>query len=418
MQAAVEQYVKNGPATVVIFRDVDRSSRQGAQATFDLRGEIIRAGGRMEFSGQEYLDDQRTQEMLLGILATSAREESATKSRRASQGIAAAMERGELNGRVPWGYQAGTVDGKRVLVPTALGRKWIPQIYQWAIEGISLRGITIRLIGVPSPQGDGTWGQDHVRWIILNPTYCGNRPRKGNMVYEALVPVETWQQANLAVESRIKAGRGATVKEPALAKPKCGNCLGKKREGAPSGESPMYLNHDSQRGYDYHYYACRGHGRARRSCGAKTIPAGTLDAAIDAIMSADKRPHWATEYVPGDDNAEKLAKLNDAIAIAGRASDYVRVAELAAEAEEIRKQPHQKGRTERRPSGMTVGQHWETLDREGKREELLKWKVVASHDRVEIVGDWHDEPRRTVIGDMIEADGTVRARFEDEEPMP
>ncbi|HEY4152238.1 MAG TPA: recombinase family protein, partial [Pseudolysinimonas sp.] len=96
VRAAVEQYIKRGNATVVIFRDVDRQSRQGAQAAFDLRGEIIRAGGRMEFSGQDYLNDQRTQEMLLGILATAAREESATKSRRASQGNMAAMERGEL----------------------------------------------------------------------------------------------------------------------------------------------------------------------------------------------------------------------------------------------------------------------------------------------------------------------------------
>ena len=29
VQQAVEQYIKNGEATVVIFRDVDRSSRQG-----------------------------------------------------------------------------------------------------------------------------------------------------------------------------------------------------------------------------------------------------------------------------------------------------------------------------------------------------------------------------------------------------
>ena len=50
VRAAINQYVKQGEATVVIFRDVDRQSRQGAQAAFDLRGEIIRAGGRMEFS--------------------------------------------------------------------------------------------------------------------------------------------------------------------------------------------------------------------------------------------------------------------------------------------------------------------------------------------------------------------------------
>ena len=403
VRQAVETYVRQGAATVVIFRDVDRSSRQGAQATFDLRGEIIRAGGRMEFSGQEYLNDQRTQEMLLGILATAAREESSTKARRAEQGIDAAKRNGELVGRVPWGYDAAKVEGKRVLVPNALGRKWIPWIYQSAIEGVSLRTMTIKLKGVQSPKGDGTWSQDHVRWVIANPTYCGNRPSKGNMVYEALVTSEVWQQANMAVDSRNKQGRSTIKWEAALVKPLCGQCYGVKREGAPSGESPMYLNHDAKRGYDYHLYACKGHGRARRSCGAKTIPAATLDQAVNEIMAADGRPHWTLEYIPGDDNAEKLARLNDAIALAGRDGDYAKVAQLAAEAEQIRQQPHRKGRTERRETTLTVGQHWQTLSLTEKREELLKWTVIALPDKVRVLGPWRDD-EGTVIGDMIAAD--------------
>lgn len=405
VRAAVEQYVKNGNASVVIFRDVDRSSRQGAQATFDLRGEIIRAGGRMEFSGQEYLNDQRTQEMLLGILATAAKEESATKSRRATQGNAAAMQRGELIGRIPWGYDAGKVNGKRVLIPNALGRKWIPFIYQSSIEGMSLRTLRIKLTGVPSPGGDGIWSEDNIRVIIANPTYCGNRSSKGNMEYEALISVEIWQQANLAVESRNRQGRSTVKWDAPLAKPICGMCYGRKRDGAPSGKSPMYVNHDAKRGYTYHYYACKGHGRGRRSCGAKHIPTDILDKAIDETMAADTRLHWTLEYIPGDDNAERLAKLNDAIALAGRNMDYVKVSELAAEAEAIRQQPHRRGHTEKRYTGLTVGKHWESLDLAGKREELLKWEIIAYPDHVKIVGSWHDELGRTVIGDMIETEG-------------
>jgi hypothetical protein len=121
-------------------------------------------------------------------------------------------------------------------------------------------------------------------------------------------------------------------------------------------------------------------------------------------MSADTRQHWVLEYIPGDDNAEKLAKLNDQIALAGRNMDYAKVAELAAEAEQIRQQPHRKGRAERRDTGMTVGKHWESLDLAGKREELLKWEVIAWPDHVKIVGPWHDDPGRTIIGDMIDGE--------------
>lgn len=419
---AIDEYVRQGNASVVIFRDVDRSSRQGAQATFDLRGEIIRAGGRMEFSGQEYLNDQRTQEMLLGLLATAAREESETKSRRTLQGNAASAERGEATGKPPWGYEFGTVDGKRILTPTALGRIWIPRIYNLCAEGKSLRYLRDLLSAeeIPSPGKATAWSISTLTRLIANPSYKGDRRGRGNMEYEALVSAELWGQANTALQGRDHGGgRGPINGEPAFAKPYCGECWGVLRDGAalnvqgddgivrltPTGKSPMYRTSKFYNGKRYTYYTCRGHGPASKGCGARNIPEATLDQAIDKTMAADTRIHWVFEFVPGDDNAERLAKLNDAIALAGREMDYTRVAQLAAEAEELRKQPHRRGRTEKRYTGMTVGQNWQTLTPAEKREELLKWEVIAWPDHVKIVGPWHDDPGRTVIGDMIEAEG-------------
>jgi hypothetical protein len=361
----------------------------------------------MEFSGQEYLNDQRTQEMLLGLLATAAREESETKSRRKLQGLDARAARGEVNGRAPWGYDIGTVEGLRVLVPNALGRKWIPQVYRAAVNGKSLQTIAIMLAKVPGPSKEHPWSEEDVRRVIHNATYCGNRPGKGNMEYEPLVSAELWQQANLAVKSRFRQGRKTLKREPALVKPVCGSCYGIVREGAPSGQSPMYVVNHTKGEYVYYHYVCKGHGPHRKSCGGPVIRQAALEEAVDTIMAADTRPHWALEYVPGDDNAEKLARLNDAIALAGRSGDYTKVAELAAEAEAVRQQPHRKGRTEKRYTGLTVGQHWASLDRAGKREELLKWEVVAWRDQVALIPltergarPLRDEPG-TIIGDII-----------------
>jgi DNA invertase Pin-like site-specific DNA recombinase len=386
---AIEDYVRNGDATVVIFRDVDRSSRQGAQATYDLRGQIIKAGGRMEFAGQEYLNDQRNQDMLLGILATAAREESETKSRRKLQGNEARAVRGEVNGRPAWGYDLCAADGKQILIPNELGRRWIPIIFHAAVDGKSLRSIQTMLRGVPSPQKNGVWNEATIRRLIASPTYYGGRVGKGNMKYEALVTTELWLQASKAVKARTKTGRGTTKREPALARPICGACYGVKRDGAPNGTSPMYRK--SRLGHDY--YTCTGQGAARKSCGTKVLPCDQIDAEIDAVMARRSEPHYELDWIAGDDKAQQLADINEKIAAVAKEGRYDLIPELSAQAEEINAKRVRKARTVKRASGKTVGQHWQTLDIAGKHDELLRWEVIAYPDKpVLITEPWQDVP--------------------------
>jgi DNA invertase Pin-like site-specific DNA recombinase len=386
---AIDDHVRNGDATVVIFRDVDRSTREGAQATYDLRGQIIRAGGRMEFAGQEYLNDQRNQDMLLGILATAAREESETKSRRKLQGNAVRSARGEANGRPAWGYDLKVRDGKQVLVPNELGKRWVEVIFRAVVDGKSLRSVQEMLTGVPSPQGNGAWNEATIRRLIASPTYHGGRVGKGNMEYEALVTVELWQQANQAVEARIKHGRGTTKLDPTMLRPICGACYGVPREGAPNGKSPMYRRSR----FGHNYYVCSGQGPARKSCGTKNIPCELLDAAVDTAMAMRQQPHYELVWIAGDDKAQQLADINEKIGAAAKGGRYDLIPELSAQAAEISSQRVRKARTVKRRSGKTVGQHWASLDLDGKREELLKWEVAAYPDgRVEIRAPWQDVP--------------------------
>lgn len=411
---AINEYIRQGNATVIIFRDVDRSSRQGAQATFDLRGEIIRAGGRMEFSGQEYLNDQRTQEMLLGLLATSAREESETKSRRTLQGNTAKALAGELTGKPSWGYTVGKVNGLRILVPNKLGREWVSRIYNLAAEGKSLEYIRNLLSAnnVESPMKSKEWNVTGIRRLIVSPTYKGDRKGKGNMVYESLVSAELWQVANTALKTRQTGFKTGERLVAALVKPYCGACWGILRDGAaknvkqpdgtiklvPTGKSPMYRHTSYKYGRCYTYYICSGSGPAKQSCGAPAILESELDNAVNKIMSSDTRPHTVLDYIPGDDNAETIARLNDAIALAGREMNYTKVAELAAEAERVRQQPHRRGHAERRETGLTVGKNWDALNLAERREELSKWTVLAWPGSVRILGPWHDDGG-TVIGE-------------------
>src|SRR5262249_13190241 len=191
-----------GNASVVIFRHVDRSTRQGVLEGYRLILQIMDAGARVEFSEQEYLNDRPER---LGDFFDMAQRESEIKRDRKLQGNGVRSARGEVNGKAPWGYELGKVNGLQVLVATGLGRTWIPFIYHEAVKGKSLRWIRNELTraGVKSPQQSGTWNESTIKRIIATPTYHGGRVGKGSMEYKALVPVELWQQANAAVAGRF-----------------------------------------------------------------------------------------------------------------------------------------------------------------------------------------------------------------------
>jgi DNA invertase Pin-like site-specific DNA recombinase len=390
IMAAVKKHVENGPATVVIFRHVDRSSRQGVFEGYKLITQIMDRGARVEFSApdQQFLNRQPE---LLGLYFKMAEAESEVKRDRKLQGNASRAARGEVNGRPAWGYDFKIVNNLQILVPNELGRKWIPEIFIAAANGKSLRFIQTMLKGVPSPQKNGLWNEATIRRIIASPTYYGERIGKGGMNYEPLVTFDLWQEANQAVTGRIKRGRGTVKREPALVRPICGACYGDKREGAPSGKSPMYRK--SRFGHDY--YVCTGHGPARKTCGTKNIPVGLFDAAVDDAMSKRSGPHIEIKRIPGDDRAKQLESINAQIDVLAKKNQYAQIAELSAKAAEIMsQQPVRKERIVKERSGMTEGQHWSTLTSlEEKRNELLKWEIIAYPDgRVRIATPWQPVP--------------------------
>lgn len=394
---AIEKHVRRGVATVVIFRHVDRSTRQGALEGFDLLKKIMDAGARVEFSAQEFLNDQKPG--ILGLFFDMAQSESEVKRDRKLQGNTVKRSNGELVGRAPWGYDPVIRDGVQVsITPNALGREWIPLIYGEAVAGKSLAAIAAMLQGVASPQRNDLWNLASVRRIIANTTYYGMMTGNPNMTFEALVSVELHAKANLAVSSRVRAGRGTVRLEPTLFKPVCGACYGIKRDEAPSGISPMYRTVGG--GGRWQHYVCKGHGPARKSCGAPSIPVSALDETVDAMMAADKRPRMVAAFTAGDDNDERRAIVNAKIKAAQETEDYLLLAQLAQEAAKIGP-AKRRASVEMVESGQTIGEHWKTLSLPEKREELRRWTVVAFPDgKVRMIFPVGDRDR-SVIGDVI-----------------
>lgn len=379
--AAVDKHVRHGRAVVVVFRHVDRMSRLHWEDGMRFFLKIRDAGARVEFAKQEFLNDNME---LIGLFLKLAYEESKIKSDRQLQGNAAMMRDGIAYGKPPWGYEFGEVAGKRILVPTVLGRLWVPRIYQAAVDGKSLRAIAEMLTaaGVPSPQKNSLWGKTTIARLIENPAYHGGRTGKGNMTYEALVGAELWQQAQMALTSRQRSGRNPVKRVPALLVPLCGACYGTVRTGAPSGKSPMRVSGKPTGPAPLGYYLCTGHGPQHRSCGLPNtgIPVDQLDAIIEEMMSSGERPHYEAVYVPGDDKAARLAEIDEKIAAAARTGRRSEIPALMDEAAEIEAQPVRKARYEQRTTGITVGEHWQSLTRDEKREELARYEITASKD--------------------------------------
>src|SRR5450756_251809 len=374
--AAVDEYVERGTATVVIFRHVDRSSREGAFEGYSLIRQIMEAGARVEFSEQEYLNNQPG---MLGIFFEMAKAESEIKRDRKEQGDSVRSQAGKLVGRGCWGYDIVN----DILVPNTIGREWIPRIYQAAADGRSNRSISTELDanGIPSPQKNGAWGNTSVRRMIINPTYKGDRSNKGEMEYEPLVSADLWARANLAMRERDFGGgrgRGTVTHTKALLRPFCGECYGVERDGCPNGQSPMYQTHSTLKGKKFSYYACKGNGPRHKACGAKFIPAAELDELVEWAVSCDITPHTTTVYHPAVDNTEAIKEISKRIRKADADGNDELLEALAAERAGLRLlgtiKPAWK---EEKPSGMTRAQHYDTLDLDGKRELLAKIPFLA-----------------------------------------
>jgi hypothetical protein len=171
-------------------------------------------------------------------------------------------------------------------VPTDLGRRWIPVIYDLVINGNSLRNVAEYLTnnGVLTTSGK-TWHEAHLARLVQNPAYKGTRRGGGpNMTLEALVGPTIWDAAQLSLASRARVGRVSTTQPKALLRPVCGHCFGIQREGCTDGVSPMYRQIPGRKPLIL-VYRCFGHGPQRIGCGAE-IPLDQLDS---AVVTYDRR---------------------------------------------------------------------------------------------------------------------------------
>jgi DNA invertase Pin-like site-specific DNA recombinase len=372
-----------GKYTVLVVWAADRIERRGALAALTLAERAREAGGRIEYVKDAHLNTaNEMSDVMLALSGSMARQESKRKAERIVAKHDALRAAGSVVGRPPWGYKITDVQelnnddlpvrtvtgrstsGRKVLVPTAEGRKYVPQVFQRVIDGQSCREIAAWLDaqGITTMTGK-RWNEGYIATrLIKNKTYMGQRPNSGTLETPALVSPTVWQEANAVLAGRAKPGRGTVKREKALLSPVCGEC---------DRGSPMYRIKTWQ-GFAYR---CTGRGPQRKGCGCM-VPLSVLDELVtDEVLSARRRMHTERVFIPGDDRSDEIAREREKAAEAARKGDYAAMAEAAQRAAEMEAQPRTAAHWDERVTGLSEADHFASLTPAERRGYLARSQV-------------------------------------------
>ena len=289
-------------------------------------------------------------------------------------------------GKPPYGYRIVKIDGTnlKTLEPDLETAPVVRSMFEMYSQGMSIYQIVDSLNGkgIPAPQSARGWQHNVVRRILQNPSTVGRIRFKGATVLRVppLVPLDDFNCVCALIKSRATRGPGRKDKDTALLTGMlfCNN------------GSPMYRQRARN---DYFYYCNHGCPAGSRLM----VKMSYLDSVVaDMVMSAGDEPHMITVVTPGDDHGDEIDQIRQEIRdLDPEADDYDgRLAELRDELKNLRTLPSTPGKIERKPSGKTIGELWQSLDSAGKRRFLqddgAKFHVSRDADRNVQVAIGHD----------------------------
>ena len=237
---------------------------------------------------------------------------------------------------------------------------------------------------------------------------------------EPLISHDDWDRLQRVLQDRSHTPVRSETPSMLLNVAECAKC---------GGALYLYSKHNirtlangQQRRYGpFSYYRCRNSSAAAsrpKTCDAKMIACNELNAWVDLWFTGEAFGyHEIIEKVtvPGASHAADVAAVNDAIK--DLAAQYTReaisdddydtkLASLRAERRRLQAMPAEPDQIIERSTGMTVAEHWKTLDAAGKRRYLLAVgaKVHAARDEDGELDAWlTGPPPNVVIGTLRES---------------
>lgn len=278
---------------------------------------------------------------------------------------------GYLVGKCPFGYRIVKDRDHKSLEPDPVESQLLREAASMYLGGSSLRAVAEWLDQrCQAPQG-GLWNGQSLSALFRNPILAGRQVDASGRTILKVEPVldrATWEALQAKQTARAKT-TGAAPRALLTGVAVCAVCGG-----------PMYRLVTRPKGHRYDYYRCHGTGRNPSTC-RNMVRVETLDAKVEKYMitTLARWPRYETITIPGHGYQDEIAEVEQDL----RELDYdapgflERQAALLAERARLRNLPSVPARTQRRPTGDTIGQHWSSLTTEAdKRDFLLRLGMV------------------------------------------
>ncbi len=360
--------IRTGVITVAVIVDSARIDRRDPDIAAFYELSIRMAGGRIESVREPLFGKADLAGRLTTMLAQHSNNDYSEKLAYyvglGHARIRANMSAGNggLFGRAPFGYEIQGDKYRKTLVPTALGLKIVPEIFDRVIRGESLATVAAWLNAEGVPCGTKvardkhhkaikgklpTWTAATVSKIIRNTVYKGQmRDSSGRMVgrCEATVSAAVFNRAKERLDNAPtrRGPRNIADRSMLSAVLFCDEC-----------GSPMYRSTSETRVY----YRCAGKVTGK-SC--LMIRLAAVDSTVDQIITSNPRRIMKPKLIPGRNYDDELdANMAEIRALDVDDDEYERRhAVLMAERARLKDLDTTPDTWELRPTGQTWGSIW------------------------------------------------------------
>ena len=209
--------VKNGVIKVLVATELARTERRGVEDQFRVIRQFREAGGDLWSVLESTVNGKPIDEiaLTLAVIADMNRRKSELARFGTKRGHDQIDANGAFRGRVPFGFTADGLKYNKKLIPTDIGREYVPLIYERIITGYSLAEVCWWLDSLKirfKRNGDqAPWWPATVMQLIRNPVYVGHYTTddgRWTHACEALVDATTFRLANEALSDRARRQRG------------------------------------------------------------------------------------------------------------------------------------------------------------------------------------------------------------------
>ena len=297
-----------------------------------------------------------------------------------------------LVGRPPFGYRVVEHDnGKtkkphKTLEPDPATAPYLLGMVDRYLAGATRVAIAdwLNTEGITTTSGR-TWQIKVITDVLRNPAMIGRRKDGNGKTILRFTPVLTdlgkWRELQHKLDETPRRGPASpdgAMLAGVLFCGKCGGIMHRRR---------VYnVRKDGSKQYNL-YYRCDGTVRRRSTC-HNMMPLADMDARVhEMVMTYGDLPHFAIEFTPEqesyqDEIDEIEAELRE---LYFDAPDFhERQGTLLAERKQYRDMEDERkpDRYGEKATGVTTGEHWQSLDVQGKRAYLVdrKWRVYAHKD--------------------------------------